>query len=158
MFACSKSSNDTTFSAAFKKMLIDHLTKNKSTEKDFAETLINANSTAVFEVIDPEFDPHIIQYNEPVVVLLDVIKNSLVSFERFGNKEREEFASKFSFQSKKQYKTIENWAQFVSFYKEVTKDEFQVDGNFVEGFVVEDANSFMVKFKLKYVLFGLSTN
>ena len=39
------------------------------------QTMIENNCTAVFEVVSPEYDPHIIKYDKEHLYLLDFIEN-----------------------------------------------------------------------------------
>lgn len=41
------------------------------------KTMIENNCTAVFEVVSPEYDPHIIKYDKEHLYLLDFIENKL---------------------------------------------------------------------------------
>ena len=53
--------------------------------KDAALVKVKEGYTLLFEVIDPEFDPHIINYEQPRLYLLDVVKNNMESqFEEYS--------------------------------------------------------------------------
>jgi tRNA splicing ligase len=84
-------------------------------ENNFAEDLFKKKISLIFEVINPgislffiylqiDFDPHIIQYKEAVLVLLDVVENRLTAFNRYGTENRESLAEKYGFKAKKLYK------------------------------------------------------
>ncbi|AAX92304.1 RNA ligase [Staphylococcus phage Twort] len=106
------------------------------------ETLKYSNSTFVFEVIDIENDPHIIEYNENKIVLLDIIKNEL-QFNKLPYKEVKSTAQYLGLPYKKQVTTLNTWVEFYNFVTEDNKEE-------IEGYVFEDSNKFMVKQKLEY--------
>lgn len=106
------------------------------------ETLKSFNHTFVFEVIDIENDPHIIEYNENKVVLLDIIENKL-QFNKLPYEELKSVSKHLRLPYKKHVTTLNTW---VDFYDFVTKDNKQE----IEGYVFEDSNNFMVKQKIEY--------
>jgi tRNA splicing ligase len=96
LFACSKSTNDGPYAKAFKDLLLQHLEKQKISESQFGQVgwlviectdisqeLNKRNVSLVFEVINPQKDPHIIEYNEASLVLLDIIENRLTAFVKY---------------------------------------------------------------------------
>ena len=48
---------------------------------------------------------------------------------------------------------LNSWDEFISWYNEVTKEDYLYDNDRIEGFVIEDANKFMTKIKLQYYSF-----
>ncbi len=74
-FIASKTTNRGDYAEHFKKMIEPSLTE------ALKQRMIQDNVTLLFEVIDPEFDPHIEEYHAPELVLLDAVKNQL-QFER----------------------------------------------------------------------------
>lgn len=113
------------------------------------EYLKENNSSMVFEAIDIKNDPHIIKYNENKLVLLDVIKNDL-KFEKLNYKDLKTVGAKFDFEVKELAYTLNSIQEFWDWYYKVQEEDFQYKNEYVEGFVIEDANSFMVKVKLDY--------
>lgn len=107
------------------------------------------NSSMVFEVIDIANDPHIIKYNESKVVLLDVIKNSL-EFSKLDYEELQKVAEMFKFDVKELACTLNNTQEFWDWYYNVQEENYKYNEEFIEGFVIEDSNGFMVKIKLDY--------
>ena len=63
---------------------------------------------------------------------------------------REEFAGFYGFKTKTLYKVINDWGEWEKWYEEIGNPDFKVNGNPVEGFVIEDAKQFMLKIKLSY--------
>lgn len=107
------------------------------------------NSSMVFEVIDIKNDPHIIKYNESKLILLDVIKNDL-KFQKLNYKDLKNVGEKFGFEVKELAYTLNNIQEFWDWYYMVEEEDFQYKNEYVEGFVIEDENGFMVKVKLDY--------
>lgn len=105
------------------------------------------NSTAIFEVVDPVRDPHIIRYNRADVVLLDVVENS---FETKFLHEAEfvVFASVHNFE----HKDIMRWhVRDVSELTALLQDLAKHGRN--EGYVIRDARGYMFKVKTDYYSF-----
>lgn len=107
----------------------------------------NNNQSLIFEVVDPINDPHIIEYDKSEVVLLDCLDRDWDFHRSFSVKEVSE---KFGLTPKQHVYTFENYDEFYDFTCMVEQEDYQLDGKYVEGFVVEDSNNFMVKFKTEY--------
>lgn len=113
------------------------------------EYLKKNNSTLVFEVIAPDFDPHIIKYNKSKLVLLDIIERDIDKFDKRNYKEVERVAWMLGLEYKAQMKIIDNFDDFLSWYVTVNT----MDNLPIEGYVLEDSVGFMVKMKLPYYNF-----
>ena len=109
----------------------------------------NNNVSFVFEVCDPVNDPHIIEYEKPKVILLDIIKNQL-EFEKLPYDELSVVAKEIGLEVKHHAITIDSWELFYSWYMAVTSEDYLYNGKSIEGFVIEDSVGFMVKLKLHY--------
>ncbi len=105
------------------------------------------NQSLIFEVVDPINDPHIIEYDKPEVILLDCLDRDWDFHRSFSVKE---VAEKFGLTPKQHVYTFDNYDEFYDFTCMVEQEDYQLDGKYVEGFVVEDSNNFMVKFKTEY--------
>lgn len=141
----SKSEIDGEYANIFKDILIE-----KKINLEALKSFLRDNKCSmVFEVINPEKDPHIIKYKSSDIILLDVIDNT-IEFNKKSYKELQEIAYKFDLQVKEKVITLKNSQEFFNWYYEVTKDDYQYQENYIEGFVIEDSNKFMVKLKLKY--------
>lgn len=109
----------------------------------------------VFEVIDVKNDPHIIEYAESHIVLLDVIKND-IKFSKLPYSEMVEVAKEFGFQHKKIAKVYNNMQELKDLLtNEKVTDEWlsgsgKYEDGYIEGYVFEDMNGFMFKYKLPY--------
>ncbi|WWT40165.1 putative serine/threonine protein phosphatase [Staphylococcus phage PT1-1] len=121
------------------KNIVENLEIDLNTLK---ETLKSSNATFVFEVIDIENDPHIIEYTENKIVLLDIIKNEL-QFNKLPYEEVKAVAQYLGLPYKKHVTTLNTWVEFYNFVTKDNKEE-------IEGYVFEDSNKFMVKQKLEY--------
>lgn len=96
--------------------------------------------TAVFECIDPIHDPHIVEYSHPHLVLLDLVYNDF-NYSHAEYNTLLDVAGHFGFYCKVLSKVIANWQEFEAFI-----DKWAARA-YIEGFVFEDANGFMVKYK-----------
>jgi tRNA splicing ligase len=103
----------------------------------------------VFEVIDPVNDPHIIKYNKQDLVLLEMIYNT-VEFKKVKYEHLKAFGVRNNINVKELCYEINNIQEFLSLNGEVEATDYKYNGEFIEGFVVEDAEGFMFKYKLYY--------
>ncbi len=117
------------------------------------QTMIENNCTAVFEVVSPEYDPHIIKYDKEHLYLLDFIENKLdINTHNIDLEFSENLMKKVEFSSiiltKKELITkLENYDELYNFLDEKAKslEEF-------EGYVLCDNSGLMFKFKLPYYM------
>lgn len=107
------------------------------------------NCSVIFECIEPFKDPHIIEYNKPTVVLLEIIENELAFVPR-PYLELVDLANKLQVEEKKHACTLENWQELHSWLQLIMQDDYLYDGKHIEGFVIEDSKHFMTKLKLAY--------
>ena len=115
------------------------------------KTMIENNCTAVFEVVSPEYDPHIIKYDKEHLYLLDFIENKLdLDTHNIDLEFSENLMKKVEFSSnlltkKEELIRLENYDELYNFLaeKEKSLEEF-------EGYVLCDNSGFMFKFKLPY--------
>ena len=115
------------------------------------KTMIENNCTAVFEVVSPEYDPHIIKYDKEHLYLLDFIENKLdLDTHNIDLEFSENLMKKIEFSSnlltkKEELIRLENYDELYNFLAEKGKslEEF-------EGYVLCDNSGFMFKFKLPY--------
>ena len=110
------------------------------------------NVTLVFECVDMENDPHIIEYKESELFLLTAVKNQ-IDFEQFDYANIVRVASEIGVKTKEKAFEIATWAEFIDLYNAVNDPDYLYDGRVIEGFVVEDSNGFMTKMKLDYYNF-----
>ena len=117
------------------------------------QTMIENNCTAVFEVVSPEYDPHIIKYDKEHLYLLDFIENKLdLDTHNIDLEFSEKLMKKVEFSStiltkKEELTRLENYDELYNFLHEKTMslEEF-------EGYVLCDNSGLMFKFKLPYYM------
>lgn len=112
------------------------------------------NVTFVFEIIDRERDPHIIQYNQNYAILLDIIYNDM-KFNKLSYSELQKVAENIGLKYKIHAKTLHDIKELNEYIEKITDPKFRVittrtDDDCIEGFVFEDANGFMFKLKVAY--------
>lgn len=110
--------------------------------------------TFVFEIIDRERDPHIIQYNDNYAILLDIIYNDM-KFNKLSYSELQKVAEDIGLKYKIHAKTLHNIKELNEYIEKITDPKYRVtttriDDDCIEGFVFEDANGFMFKLKVAY--------
>jgi predicted kinase len=109
--------------------------------------LIENNVSAVFEVILPEEDPHIIEYDAKELILLDLIPNSY-QFSTLDENERFEFIDKI-YVGKEGLRSKQKLGMYSDF--ESLMSDLKVGGfNNIEGLVFTDSNGFSFKYKSPY--------
>lgn len=132
------------------KELFDKLIPDDNKEK-LLGWLSENNSTAVFEVILPKFDPHIVEYDSDKLVLLDLVKNDLNTFSKASYGELRKLAIELGLEVKELTHIFNDIDSLFSFVSEVKDNyDYTLNGENVEGFVLEDANGFMFKLKSKW--------
>ena len=145
LFVATKSTNKGDFSNWFNKLLEPY----KENIKKLFRTNHLSNQTLVFEVIDKDNDPHIIEYNKSKIVLLDIITNSF-NFEKVGYWDLRCYARNIGCEVKKLAYTLKNWDEFRSLYYSTIEYDYKYLDEYIEGYVFEDSNGFMVKVKSGY--------
>lgn len=143
LFIASKSTNQGEYADNFSRILKTHVKYDK-----LKEYLKKNNCSAIFECVDPFKDPHIIEYINEKVVLLDIVHNDFTdTFESY--EEVQKLAYEIGCNCKQWCKTCKSLDELKSFIK--CFDE--TDSNKIEGFVFVDQNNFMLKYKTPYYKF-----
>lgn len=146
----SKSTDESDFAKWFKEIAIAQFNR-VGTLNEIREYLKHHNVTMVFEVIDPENDPHIIEYQNKRVWLLDIIDNT-IDFHKKSYDELFEIAKRFNMNVKRKLMVV-NRADYLL---DCLNDETNILSDLpehIEGIVFEDANGYMFKYKMQYYLF-----
>lgn len=112
----------------------------------FFKLLHDEKVSAVFEVIDPVNDPHIIEYTESKIVLLDLIYRSEI-FERVNYDLMCAIATSFGLEVKTRLETFDDIIGLKG-YVDAHKDDDRT-----EGILLEDSSGYMVKVKYEYYMF-----
>lgn len=170
LFFATKGSVSGTFVEHFKQMFKDTVFKNEQSSqpglyREIVAYVKENNCTLLFEVVDEEFDPHIIDYEETfghnpqMLFLLDCVKNE-IEFKKLPYKELSDFARSFGFRYKEQYSvqngdevrpvTFSSWQEFYDFYLAASAPDYKYLDEHIEGFVIEDSAGFMTKLKTEY--------
>lgn len=130
----------------FAKLVADNV-RNKVGEDGIAkikEFVKENQCTLAVEVCDIVNDPHIIEYEQSDVFLLGIIQNDIL-YKDTPYEELVEVAKKLGLNYKKKFTTLMNKTEFMEF--------FEQDFGEIEGFVLEDYNKYMVKYKTPYYLY-----
>lgn len=156
-FIASKSTNLGDYALHFKEMLMEWYNKQNVEIKENIKKVVQDNQSMIFEVIDEEFDPHIIHNAcTKQFVLLDIVKNDF-SETYWDYDSLRDFAIKNTLLYKAKIIDIDNFGHleyFLGMYKDFSLNE-EPNGCF-EGFVIQDANGFRFKFKTAYYCFWKS--
>ena len=150
LFITSKSDPEGEFSEwlrdmIYKKISEENLDKMKKYIKD-------NDVSFVFECCNMEHDPHIIDYSESKLVLLDIVYNTL-EFQKYNYEDMAHVGRDLGLTIKKQAYELSTWQEFYDWYFEVLEEDYEYRDDKIEGFVIEDANGYMVKLKLTYYNF-----
>lgn len=150
LFITSKSDPDGPFSEWLRDMIYTKISE-ENLEK--MKKYIKENDVSfVFECCDMEHDPHIIDYPESKLVLLDIVYNTL-DFQKYNYEDMAHVGRDLGLTIKKQAYELSTWQEFYDWYFEVLEEDYEYRGDKIEGFVIEDANGYMVKLKLIYYNF-----
>ena len=150
LFITSKSDPEGPVSEWLKDMIY---TKIHEEDLEKMKKYIKENDVSfVFECCDIEHDPHIIDYPESKLVLLDIVYNTL-DFQKYNYEDMAHVGRELGLTIKKQAYELSTWQEFYDWYNEVLEEDYEYRGDKIEGFVIEDANGYMVKLKLTYYNF-----
>ena len=147
LFVSSKSATEGKFAEWFRELL-DQAVPSAGKQDAMRRFLRDCEASMVFEVIDPVRDPHMIEYDAPKLVLLDVVRRS-ATFERLPYAQLEQVGERFGFEVKKRGMAFQNWASFEGWRRSAGSSMSRK----LEGYVLEDADGTMVKEKTPYYSF-----
>lgn len=156
-FIASKSTNLAEYALHFKEMFMKWYNKQNTEIKENIKKVVQDNQSMIFEVIDEEFDPHIIHNAcTKQFVLLDILKNDF-SETYWCYDSLRDFAIKNTLLYKAKIIDIDSFGHleyFLGMYKDFSLND-EPNGCF-EGFVIQDADGFRFKFKTAYYCFWKS--
>lgn len=147
LYFCSKSTNAGDYVEYFKNIFYRIYTSEQI--EAIKDRFTKEDITMVFEVIDPINDPHIIKYEKQDLILLDMVYNK-IEFQKVKYEHLVAFGKRNNIKVKELAYTVNNIQEFMALNGEVEATDYQYNGEYIEGFVVEDAEGFMFKYKLEY--------
>ena len=156
IWCASKSTDQGWYAARFEDLLRDALKgytlMGETRLNHFARHLYEGGLTAIFEVIDPIQDPHIIKYDKPQVILLDLIMNDDRDVDMWTKDYEivEIYNTTWQLPHKKLAYNINNAEELYEWYEMVKDPAYDYNGQEIEGFVLEDLDCHMVKVKTVY--------
>ena len=150
LFITTKSTVDGQFAQWLKEMLYKKISL-KNIEK-MKEHIKEHNVSFVFECVDMKNDPHIIEYPNSELFLLDIIKNDM-EFTKYDYDAMVNIANELGITPKEKAIEISTWQEFFDWYYDVTAEGYEYNGRNIEGFVIEDSVGYMTKLKLAYYNF-----
>lgn len=116
------------------------------------EYAVKHNKSLVFEVICPTKDPHIIEYPNDKIVLLDVVDLDL-EYRAIPYEELVEIGKLLGVEVKQRIATINDADALLTLIKEMESYDFTFNGNPIEGVVVYDSVGQMLKVKSQFYNF-----
>lgn len=150
LFIASKSTIESDFAQWLKDMLYSKVSS-ENIEK--MKTFIKENDVSfVFECVDMKNDPHIIEYPQSELFLLDIVHNDM-DFSKYEYETMVDIAHQFGLTPKEKVIEIGSWQEFFDWYYDVTAEDYEYHGRNIEGFVIEDSVGYMTKLKLNYYNF-----
>lgn len=143
LFMTTKSSVDGAMAALFRSMFSD------GQRAKMVEFLKVHDVTLLFEAVDPINDPHIIEYAEPHLFLLDMVENRL-EFSAASYDNLVSTANALGFEVKKRRRILNSWEGFLALYQDSQRLLSHPEIKPFEGYVLRDAGGFMVKVKTDF--------
>lgn len=125
---------------------------NDNRKESLKELLKSEKLTLLFEVVDMVKDPHIIDYDQNHLFLLDAVYNEM-NFRKIPYSRLCNLAEFYGFEVKTKVTSIATWQEFFDFYMENNNETEETAAKDIEGYVIEDANGYMVKLKNQYYNF-----
>lgn len=147
----SKSTPDSDFAAWFREIMeqtttVDQRERIRRFMRDF-------ECSMVFEVIDPVRDPHMVEYDKPQAVLLDVFHRS-TSGKKLSYDELKKVGGQLGLTVKQRAMSFKSYQQMRGFMDSKEGNlNWRFDGRDIEGFVFEDAKGFQTKDKVTHYAF-----
>lgn len=150
LFIASKSTIDSQFAQWFREMLYEKVSsENIQKMKEFIK---EHNVSFVFECVDMKNDPHIIEYPNSELFLLDIVQNDM-DFTKYEYDTMVDIANQFGLTPKEKAFEIATWQEFFDWYYDILEEDYEYNGRKIEGFVIEDSVGYMTKLKLAYYNF-----
>ena len=146
-FITTKSTPDGDFAQWFRTLFEEQI---REIDRGYLKLFLQEHDvSAVFECVDMVHDPHVIEYPDSRIYLLDLVENK-IPFSKLPYDEVQNLAGTLKIRAKKLEYGFADWQEFFDWYNTVTLDS---NNDHIEGYVVEGANGYMVKVKLPYYNF-----
>lgn len=150
LLIASKSTLDSQFARWFREMLYEKVSaENIQKMKKYIK---EHNVSFLFECVDMKNDPHIIEYPNSELFLLDIVQNDM-NFSKYEYDTMVDVANQFGLTPKEKAFEIATWQEFFDWYYDILEKDYEYDGRKIEGFVIEDSVGYMTKLKLTYYNF-----
>ena len=150
LLIASKSTLDSQFARWFREMLYEKVSaENIQKMKKYIK---EHNVSFLFECVDMKNDPHIIEYPNSELFLLDIVQNDM-NFSKYEYDTMVDVANQFGLTPKEKAFEIATWQEFFDWYYDILEEDYEYDGRKIEGFVIEDSVGYMTKLKLTYYNF-----
>jgi len=156
----SKTSPTGKYAEKFKEMIIPFLTE------ELKQKIYEDNVTLTFEVINPEFDPHIEEYSENMLVLLDAIEKNIDFKLKSSNYVYDLYYLHFNLKPEnhnvrleisKSINVLKNYKELIDFIDYVNEVDPFGQSNYCEGYVFKcgknQESPFMFKLKTDWYKF-----
>lgn len=150
LLIASKSTLDSQFAQWFREMLYEKVSAENIQE--MKKYIKEHNVSFVFECVDMKNDPHIIEYPNSELFLLDIVQNDM-SFSKYEYDTMVDIANQFGLTPKEKAFEIATWQEFFDWYYDILEEDYEYEGRKIEGFVIEDIVGYMTKLKLTYYNF-----
>lgn len=150
LLIASKSTLDSQFAEWFREMLYEKVSADNIQE--MKKYIKEHNVSFVFECVDMKNDPHIIEYPNSELFLLDIVQNDM-NFSKYEYDTMVDVANQFGLTPKEKAFEIATWQEFFDWYYDILEEDYEYDGRKIEGFVIEDSVGYMTKLKLTYYNF-----
>lgn len=150
LLIASKSTLDSQFAQWFREMLYEKVSAENIQE--MKKYIKEHNVSFVFECVDMKNDPHIIEYPNSELFLLDIVQNDM-SFSKYEYDTMVDIANQFGLTPKEKAFEIATWQEFFDWYYDILEEDYEYEGRKIEGFVIEDSVGYMTKLKLTYYNF-----
>lgn len=150
LLIASKSTLDSQFAQWFREMLYEKVSDENIQE--MKKYIKEHNVSFVFECVDMKNDPHIIEYPNSELFLLDIVHNDM-NFSKYEYDIMVDIAHQFGLTPKEKAFEIATWQEFFDWYYDILEEDYEYEGRKIEGFVIEDSVGYMTKLKLTYYNF-----
>lgn len=151
LFLTSKSTPDSEFAQWFQEIFEQAFSEGQ--RERIRRWLVDNEASMAFEVIDPVRDPHMIEYDQASVVLLDVFHRA-AHCEKLPYDDLAKLGQHLGLPVKQRGMSFSNMAALSGWLRSVTRDlSARPGGRDIEGYVLEDAQGFQTKIKLPHYAF-----